>query len=415
MLGGTYGRRVVVVAGTGNNGADGRAAAARLARRGVRVRVLGAADAPPTLPRSDLVIDAAYGTGFRGEYDAPDPGAAQVLAVDIPSGVDAMTGALQGSPAAADRTVTFAARKPGLVLEPGRSWAGTVEVADIGLDVSRATAGLVEAADVSSWLPVRAVDAHKWDAAVLVVAGSLGMTGAAALAAGAAQRAGAGMVRLAAPGVPADPRFPIEAVAVAIPHEQWARAALEHADRCHAIVVGPGLGTDGQAASAVRELVAGAAVPVVVDGDGLTALGAGAREVIARRRAPTVLTPHDGEYARLAGGPPGADRFEAARRLAATTGAVVVLKGATPLVADPSGSLHAVTTGDERFATAGTGDVLAGITGALLARGVPALEAASAGAWLLGRAAEHASTRGMVSSDLLRTLPEARGEVERAR
>ena len=152
----------------------------------------------------------------------PNPVAAQVLAVDIPSGIDATTGALRGAPLRADHTVTFAALKPGLVLEPGRSHAGIVTVADIGLDVSRASAALVERDDVATWLPPRAVDAHKWNAAVLVVAGSPGMTGAAALAAAAAQRNGAGMVRLAAPGVQSDPRLPTEAVAVEVPEHDWA-------------------------------------------------------------------------------------------------------------------------------------------------------------------------------------------------
>jgi NAD(P)H-hydrate epimerase len=415
MLGGAYGRRVVVVAGKGNNGADGRAAAAHLERRGVRVEVIAAPDAAPRLPAADLVIDAAYGTGFRGDYDAPDPGTADVLAVDIPSGVDATSGELRGSPLRADSTVTFAALKPGLVLEPGRSQAGAIHLADIGLDVSCATAALVERSDVATWLPARDVDAHKWKAAVLVVAGSPGMAGAAALAAGAAQRAGAGMVRLGVPGVVADPRAPIEVVAVDLPALDWTDRALELGDRCHAFVVGPGLGLDDRTQAPIRELVAAAPVPIVVDGDGLTALGNRARDVIARRTAPTILTPHDGEYERLAGATPGGDRFDAVRRLARDTGAVVVLKGATPLVAEPNGTVHAVTTGDERLATAGTGDVLSGIIGALLARGCGALQAASAGAWLLGRAAELAPSHGMVSSDLLDLLPPARGDVEARR
>ena len=193
MLGGTYGRRVVVVAGKGNNGADGREAAERLRRRGVRVNVIDAADAPASLPPSDLVIDAAYGTGFRGAYDAPDPGGVPVLACDIPSGIDGLTGEdVDGGAMRASRTVTFAALKPGLLFEPGRSSAGDIVVADIGLDVGGARAHVLEADDVAAWLPTRARDTHKWRTAVWVVGGSPGMTGAPVLAASAAARAGAG-------------------------------------------------------------------------------------------------------------------------------------------------------------------------------------------------------------------------------
>jgi NAD(P)H-hydrate epimerase len=410
--GGAYGRHVIVVAGKGNNGADGRAAARRLRQRGVRVDVIDAADAPVLLPACDLVIDAAYGTGFHGDYRAPEPSGARVLAVDIPSGVDGLTGAINGTVMRAARTVTFAALKPGLVLEPGQSASGVVEVVDIGLDVSVARAAEVERDDVAGWLLPRPVDAHKWQSAVLVVAGSPGMTGAAALVAGGAQRAGAGMVRVAAPGGAADSRLPVEAVSVAVPASDWAAEVLGQTERFRALVVGPGLGVGDATTTAVRELVRGAAIPAVVDADALTALGTDAPAILRERRAPTVITPHDGEFARLTGSAPAPDRFESARSLAQSTGAVVVLKGATPLIANPDGTVHAVTTGDQRLATAGTGDVLSGITGALLARGIPAFEAASAAVWLFGRAAEHGHPHGFVSSDLLRTLPAARDEVE---
>src|SRR5262249_34206133 len=176
MLGGTYGRRVVVIAGRGNNGADGRAAARRLARRGVRISVLDAADPGSRVPACDLVIDAAYGTGFHGAWQPPDPGGAPVLAVDIPSGVDGTTGAINSPVLTAERTVTFAALKPGLVFPPGRQAAGDVTVVDIGLDVSRATTHVVGAADVAEWLPIRPPDSHKWRAALWLIAGSQGMT-----------------------------------------------------------------------------------------------------------------------------------------------------------------------------------------------------------------------------------------------
>ena len=203
MLGGTYGRRVDVIVGKGNNGADGRAAARSLEARGVRVRLFDAADCPPRLPPADLVIDAAYGTGFHGDWRAPRVGAMPVLAVDIPSGVDGLTGEAGPGVLPADRTVTFAALKPGLLIGPGRVLAGDVEVVDIGLDTTRARAGLVEADDVARWWRPRPPTAHKWSRAVRVVAGSPGMTGAAHLAAGAAQRAGSGMVSLSSPGVEA--------------------------------------------------------------------------------------------------------------------------------------------------------------------------------------------------------------------
>ncbi|HET6949808.1 MAG TPA: NAD(P)H-hydrate dehydratase [Acidimicrobiales bacterium] len=405
MLGGTYGRRVVVVAGKGNNGADGRDASARLRRRGVRTQVIGATEAPRRLPPADLVIDAAYGTGFRGEYAAPDPAGAPVLAVDIPSGVAGTTGQVGGAAVAAERTVTFAALKPGLLFHPGRALAGDGVVADIGLDVGRATAAVVEAADVAAWVPPRPPDSHKWRAAVMIAAGSAGMTGAAHLAARAAQRAGAGMVRVASPGLDHDPGLPTEAVGVPVPVAGWDGLVLAQLDRAGALVLGPGLGRSAPTVTAVLQLASSAPVPLVVDGDGLTALGDQAAEVLGRRDAPAVLTPHDGEFARLAGHPPGDDRIAAARALARATGAVVLLKGPTTVVAEPGGWVHLSTAGDARLATAGTGDVLAGIIGALLAQGVAPGPAAAAGAWLHGTAAGEGPVRGLVASDVVAGLP----------
>ena len=412
LLGGGYGRRVVVLAGKGNNGADGRAAAVRLRRRGVRVAVVDALDAPDRLPAADLVIDAAYGTGFHGEHHAPDVGGAPVLAVDIPSGVSGRTGEVHGRVLPAVRTVTFAALKPGLLFDPGRSFVGELELADIGLDVGAARAGLVERDDVAAWLPLRPSQSHKWKAAVLVVAGSPGMTGAAHLAASAALRAGAGMVRAGAPGLDDDRARPVEAVGVPLPARGWGDEALVSAERCHAIVVGPGLGAGDATRAGIRVLLT-AGLPVVVDGDGLSALGADMADALAARTAATVLTPHDGEYERLAGVRPSADRLDAARSLAAATGAVVLLKGSPTVVADPHGEVRVVAAGDARLATAGTGDVLSGVVGALLAQGLPALEAAAAGAWLHGRAGAHGPARGLVAGDLPDLLPLALAEVSR--
>lgn len=413
LMGGGYGRRVAVVAGKGNNGADGRSAAARLRRRGARVEVFDAQMAPERLPPTDLVIDAAYGTGFRGEYQAPDPTGAPVLAVDIPSGVSGLTGEASDRVMPATRTVTFAALKPGLVLEPGRSLAGEVVVADIGLDVGRAGAGVVERSDVAGWLRARPPEAHKWQAAVLAVAGSPGMTGAARLVAAAAQRAGAGMVRVASPGIDDDPRRPTEAVGLVVPAEGWAQEIVRTLPRFGALVIGPGLGTAPPTSEAVRTVLGSTAVAAVVDGDALTALGREAPAVLSGRAAITVLTPHDGEHERLAGEAPGRDRLAAARSLAASTGAVVLLKGSVTIVAHPGGRVRIVTTGDPRLATAGTGDVLSGIVGALLSRGLDGFDAAAAGAWIHGRAGALGPAVGLVAGDLVERLPAALAEVSR--
>ncbi|MEA3075903.1 MAG: ADP-dependent NAD(P)H-hydrate dehydratase / NAD(P)H-hydrate epimerase [Actinomycetota bacterium] len=256
-LGGAYGRRVVVVAGKGNNGADGRAAAARLRRRGVRVTVFEASSAPAVLPPCDLVIDAAYGTGFRGTYDFPDVGMALVLAVDVPSGpsVDA------------DVTVTFAALKPSLLFAAN---AGTVVVEDIGLDVSSARMHVVEVADVLARLPRRAPRSHKYEASVLVVAGSPGMGGAASLCSAAAMRAGAGYCRLASPG--SSVVAPVEVVSVPLPSEDWSSAALDACERMKAAAIGPGLGRSPSTLADVARFVADAPVPVVVDADALSSI-----------------------------------------------------------------------------------------------------------------------------------------------
>ena len=410
VLGGAYGRRVVVVAGKGNNGADGRAAAGRLHRQGMRVSVVGAADAPDRLPPCDLVIDAAYGTGFRGSYQAPDAGGAPVLAVDIPSGVNGLTGEAGEGAVRASRTVTFAALKPGLVLHPGAELAGEVEIADIGLDVSSARTGLVEAHDVAGWLPERPAETHKWRSALWVAAGSPGMTGAAHLCARAALRAGAGTVRLGIPGSDPDPGS-LEVVGRATPAEGWDGFVLADSERAKALVVGPGLARTDVTRDAVRRLLAASPLPAVVDADGLYALGgrADAAGALARRSAPTVLTPHAGEFAHLNDSPVGPDRLGAVRDLASTVGATVLLKGSTTVIAGPGGDdpVLLTTAGDSRLATAGSGDVLSGVIGALLAQGLAGPLAAAAGAFVHGRAAGLGWRRGLVAGDLLDLLPAA--------
>lgn len=401
LLGGAYGRRVVVIVGPGANGADGRVAARRLEDAGVRVALLEAGAAGPAVPRCDLVIDAAYGTGFRGTWSPPTVGTAQVLAVDLPSGVDGLTGATAGPVLRATRTVTFAALKPGLLLGAGAQHAGEVEVADIGLTVSGAGAHLVGDDDVAPWLPHRSREAHKWKGAVWIVAGSPGMAGAAALATRGAQRAGAGYVRTSTPGGAPGAEIPLEAVGTSLPGDRWAQAVTAELGRFGAVAVGPGLGRSEATAHEVRAFVAGhGEVPIIVDGDGLHALG------VAPHVGPgAVLTPHDGEYERLAGRPPGDDRLAAVRLLADTTGAVVLLKGTTTLVAEPGGNALVVTSGDARLATAGTGDVLTGIVAALLAGGLDPLRAAAAGAHLHGRAGNLGWRRGLVAGDLPDLVP----------
>ncbi len=405
MLGGAYARRVVVVAGKGNNGADGRVAAEMLRRRGARVSVVGP---DSRLGGCDLVIDAALGTGLRGPYDAPEPPpGALVLAVDIPSGVDGDTGRAPGRPMAAARTVTFGALKPGLLQGDGPRFAGEVEVADIGLGDVPAEISLVEDADVARLVPRRPADTHKWATAVCVVAGSPGMEGAAVLSAEGAARSGAGMVRLGVPGIGEAPgcAWPTEAVRLPLGPRGWAGDVLSVLGRCRALVVGPGLGRTADTVEGVRAVIAGAKVPVVVDADALFALGdaGSARAVVAGRR-PVVVTPHDGEYERLLGEQPGPDRVAAARRLAAALGVVALVKGSLTAVASGSGEVLLSASGSERLATAGTGDVLSGVIGAFLARGMAPLDAAALAAHVHGRAASDGPAEGLVAGDLPRLV-----------
>lgn len=412
MMGGTYGRVVNVLAGKGNNGADGRVAAELLRSRGVRVRVFEAVFRPPVLPRADLVIDAAFGTGFRGEWTAPEVGGASVLAVDIPSGVDALTGRARPGVLPADRTVTFQALKPGLVFGEGAQLAGRVDVVDIGLDVGVSSRHLVEAADVGEWWPTRAYDAHKWKAAVRVVAGSPGMTGAARLASTAASRSGAGLVKLSIPGMDID--VSSEIVQHRIANFDWSADVLADISRFGSLVIGPGIGREEFTVPSVRATIADATVPVVVDGDAIFAAAwdsDGPHPLFADRGLATVLTPHDGEFSVLTGSRPGSDRLEAARSLAADLGCTIVLKGPTTVVASTDGPTYVVDHGDERLATAGSGDVLAGMIGAVLARGAPAARGVAAAVWLHAEAARRCGPVGVVAGDLVDAIPDAIGDV----
>ncbi|MDA8040714.1 MAG: NAD(P)H-hydrate dehydratase [Actinomycetota bacterium] len=419
LAGSAYGHRVAVVAGPGNNGSDGRVAARVLERRGARVQLFDARRPPERIEGADVVVDAAFGTGFRGEYWAPavEPGV-PVVAVDVPTGVDATTGEVRGRAVSAVRTVTFGALKPGLLLGPGRQHCGKVRVEAIGLPISAVTAGIwhVEDGDIAALVPPRRPEDYKWSSALIAVAGSPGMYGAATFVARAALRAGAGMVRLGIPG--ADPgQLPVsEAVARVLEEVGFESDVLGELGRFEALVVGPGIGRRDGALESIRRLVAGSgALPTLVDADGLAALGSAeeAASLIASRRSPggwvaydpspaspVVLTPHAGEFARLAGEPPGSDRVASARDLARRSGAVVLVKGSTTVVAEPGGRVAISTAGSSVLATAGTGDVLSGVVGALLARAVPPLEAAALGAHLHGRAASLGYEEGLVAGDL---------------
>jgi hydroxyethylthiazole kinase-like uncharacterized protein yjeF len=433
-LGGTYGRRVVVVCGSGNNGGDGLVAARVLRTWGVRVDVfcleagIDRVACSRALTRSEVIVDAMFGTGFRGVLDGDAAWFAEqtatttsvCVAVDIPSGVDGLTGAAAGTAVWADRTVCFAASKPGVLFEPGRSHANVVEVVDIGLDVGPdsdrgCTAGVISEGDVGAWLPDRGADAHKWSAGgVFVVGGSSGMTGAPMMVSHAAMRVGAGIVWCGMPGDAAARASGSEVVTRLLPAAtdgslgaDAAIAVLAELDRFRVLVLGPGLGSGSATRAAVQRIVAEAPVALVLDADGLNALEGDVSSLRARadRGAPTILTPHAAEYERLAGRPVGPDRIVAARELAAGARSVVLLKGPGTVIAGPDGRVAVNPTGGPWLATAGSGDVLSGIIGGLAARGAVAFEAAAAGAWLHGRAADVAGHTGLVAGDLVAAIP----------
>jgi len=428
MLGGAYGRRVVVVRGSGNNGADGRVAADRLRARGVGVDEFGLADgvAGPGLPRAlgraDLAIDAMFGTGFHGALEGDGAGVAclfaesgvRTLAIDIPSGVNGTTGEVRGDAVRAHETVCFAALKHGLLFEPGRSRAGRVRVADVGIDVGVTRLHVLDPVDLH--LPHRAAQGHKWSAGVLMVGGSAGMTGAPLLAAHAAARSGAGMVVCGLPGAEAAARAGgSELVIRALPATGSGGlgagavdAVMADIERFRAIAIGPGLGRDAETQDAIRRLAAACPLPLVLDADGLNALAADPEALRARRAAgfpPAILTPHAGEYARLAHKAVDADRVVAARDLAARLDAIVLLKGPGTVVAAPDGRAVVNRTDRAALATAGTGDVLTGVIAGLLAAGAAPFDAAATGAYVHGRAATVAGTGDdLVATDLIGAL-----------
>jgi hydroxyethylthiazole kinase-like uncharacterized protein yjeF len=443
--GGVYGARVVILAGTGDNGGDALYAGERLARRGADVTVIqagprlhagGAAalraaggrivavvpprgpddtrpdltarydagrDARHAIGHADLILDGLLGIGGKGGLREPFATLAQLaanssgttVAVDLPSGIDADTGEVDGPAVRADVTVTFGTVKPGLLIDPGSGHAGVVELVDIGLGPhldAIPEASAPQADDIAELLPRPGAESDKYRRGVLgLLAGSDKYTGAALLSTGGAVAGGAGMVRLVT--------APHAAAAVRLVHPEVVLTELpgtrfpDGVGRVQAWVAGPGMGTDEAAGDRLAQVLA-TNLPVLIDADGLTLL-ANHRELLPRA-APTLLTPHAGELGRLLGADPAdvaARRLEHARRAAAQFGACVLLKGSTTVIAPP----HDVdpvlvnTTGTAWLATAGTGDVLAGLAGALLAQGLAAPQAALCAAYLHGLAARLAA------------------------
>ena len=443
-------RRVAVWCGTGANGGDGLVVARELhaAGRETVVRLLGSeenvtGDAAESLRRAreagvtfvddqvpvDLVVDALFGTGFSG---APRRGAAlwieemnateaPVLAVDLPSGIDASTGEAAGPAVRAQRTVTFHGLKVGLAVAPGRFHAGEVEVADIGLAHTDTETRLVSE-EVLELVPRRGPSDNKYSSgAVLVVGGSVGKTGAPSLTAEAALRAGAGIVTACVPrslNVVFEQRL-VEVMTLPCPDEAGfltpgaADAVLDAAERADVVALGPGLGRTEGVRGLVGFLLDRVEKPVVLDADGLWAL-AGHLDWVFARDTPTVLTPHAGELGRLLG---RRSEWVSARRLkavgagAAEVGATVLLKGADTLVAAPGRSMLVCDLGNPGLATAGTGDVLTGVVAAFLAKGMEPRLAAVAAAAACGVAAGIAGERhgqaGMIARDVVEALSPA--------
>ncbi|WP_316776901.1 NAD(P)H-hydrate dehydratase [Streptomyces sasae] len=417
LLGRVYGSRVVLLIGSGDNGGDALYAGARLARRGAGVaavllapeRTHGgglaalrraggsvvAADSPlaaeELILRADLVVDGIVGIGGKGGL-RPEAAAlvelversrAAVVAVDLPSGVEADSGEVRGAAVRADLTVTFGTHKPGLLIDPAREYAGSVRLVDIGLELPE-EAGLeaLQDADVARLLPAPSAESDKYRRGVVgIAAGSARYPGAAVLAVAGALRGGAGAVRYVGPaGDEVLARFPETLVSDGGPRK---------AGRVQAWVAGPGVGDD---ADAVAEVLA-EEVPVLVDADGLRLAD---RDVVRGRTAPTLMTPHAGEAAALLGvrrEEVEAGRLAAVRELAAAYRATVLLKGSTTLVAEPGGetAVRVNATGTPWLATAGSGDVLSGLAGSLLASGLDGRDAGSVAAYLHGLAGRFAA------------------------
>jgi NAD(P)H-hydrate epimerase len=417
MLGGSYGKRVLLIAGKGHNGDDGRVAGYWLTQWGAAVEIVDADSAGNRFIDSrvtDLVIDAAYGIGFHGEWTPPIVFDVPVLAVDVPSGLNALDGSVSSGVLAADRTVTFAAPKVGMFFGSGPALCGVIDVIDVGIDTSDdVDTYLVEETDVAAWVPPREHDAHKWNHAVRVIAGSAGMEGAASLVGMSALRAGSGMVHMSWRAGSSTFSQPTEIVGHVLPTTDWATFVAADIARFGAMVIGPGLGRGDDVGAEIRAVLMRCDVAVVVDGDGIS--GAidphGDYSTLRSRTAATILTPHDGEFASLGGDAMSADRIGATRDLAVRIGSTVVRKGATTIISDAEGAVYLVASGDQRLATAGTGDVLSGIIGAFLARGLAAPEAAAAAAYIHGMAGSHCATEGTIARDVVGLISDVLSDV----
>jgi NAD(P)H-hydrate epimerase len=448
---------VAVVCGKGNNGGDGLVCA-RLLReigRDVRVLLLGDPDglrgdartnyerlpgdppqpfAPSALDDAAGIVDAILGTGFSGEPRDPAASAieainaaaasGQVIACDVPSGVDASTGEVEGAAVRARATATFHAAKPGLWIAPGKQHAGEVSVIDIGIPPggpADPSIGLISER-ATDGVPRRGRESTKFAAGtVLVCGGSIGLTGAPCLAAEAAARAGAGYVTACVPAS-LNPIFEsrlLEVMTVPLPDAEGSldpRAAdtvLERAERSGSLVLGPGVGRERGAFELVRGLARAVEIPVLIDADGLNA-HAGELDSLASRPDATVLTPHAGELARLLESDSeaiGARRLHSAREAAARAKAILVLKGDDTIVADADGLVGVSRGGAAALATAGTGDVLSGVIAAYLAKGMDPFRAACAGVLVHARAGQLAANRigteGVIASDVIEALPQA--------
>ncbi|MHB8917390.1 MAG: NAD(P)H-hydrate dehydratase [Desulfocucumaceae bacterium] len=466
-MAGVQGKTVTIFAGKGNNGGDGLVAARHLFNTGADVKVL-LMDSPEKitgdagvnldiwrrmgqkvytvtqkddfnavrlfLVKTDIIIDAIYGTGFRGpvkEYagriiEAINACEKPVVAVDIPSGVEADTGIVNGLCIRANLTVTFGLPKVGLLLEPGASFAGELRTVDISLPFPLLNddglkCNLIEKNLVRGLLPFRPNSSHKGDyGRVLLIAGSRGMAGAACLAAGAAARAGAGLVTLAVPGGIYEPVAAKLTEVMTSPVPETAEGTLSKEalpliqgmlEKADVLALGPGMSTHPETVEAIQSIISFCPVPTVLDADGLNAC-IGKTDLFKRFRKPLILTPHPGEMARLCGLPVDSiqrDRLQAARKWSSSWGAVVVLKGARSIIASPEGIAFINTTGNPGMATGGSGDVLTGIIAGLLAQGMEASGAAAAGVYLHGMAGDSAAREkgmmGLVAGDILQALP----------
>ena len=455
--------RALVVCGGGNNGGDGFVIARELHRAGVEVAAVAAkrelSGDPATnlqalknlgvevqdpemmdalLPGTSLVVDALLGTGFSGEVREREAALIRRLndagvttvAVDVPSGVDGSTGEVAGEAVRADLTVCAHAAKVGCVVSPGREHAGETVVVEIGIPPEADVEPSLSWTDrdaLRGLVPRTEEPAHKYSAgAVMVVAGSRAMTGAAVMSVLGAERTGCGITFLAtsAGAAPAVDVALTETIVYGVREGEsggMGAGAVEEilgrSEKATALVVGPGIGSGEEGRALVEALLGGTELPVLLDADAVTAL-AGA-DALARRDAPTVITPHAGELGRLLGSSAkevSARRLASAREAARDSGCCVLLKGSDTLVVD-GGRAAVNSTGSVALATAGTGDVLSGVIGALLSRGCPPFEAARVGAWVHGRAAElwlegtGWPAESLVATDLLDYLPRAMGEI----